>query len=488
MRLTDGNQRVAGKIRFTIKSETTNGIILVALGNVALLIAKALTWLVVPKVLGVIEYGYFKTFTLYLVYAMFLHFGFPDGMLLIYGGKEYQKIDSVEFRAYSQFFIRFQIIMFVLFVGIFLAVCQGMKCYIFCMVGIDALFVNLATYYKFISQAVMQFKIYTLRNVLQALMQIFLLGVIVLLNQLEILKPNGGFYIICIVFIDAILLVWYMVTYKDLTFGKSDSLKKRLPQIKNIFRVGILLTISYQTTHLIFALDSQMVEVLFDVETYSLYAFAYSITNMVTAVIGAIATVMFPALKQLEIRNSLNKFPTLMAMVSIVVSFSLIAYFPLSFVVKWFLPDYVLALNYLRVIMPGLALSSCINMIIFTYYKVLYQLKKYLFIALGVFVIGGILNCVGYMFFHEPIAFSIASIITLLVWYLWLVGCLVKSFHVTWFKNFVYILVEMFIFYTVNAVWEDSIESMLNYFIAFIITTCLSYKNYIIELLNKCRK
>lgn len=488
MRILKGNQKLFKKIRYTLNEGAAGGILLVVVGNVALLIAKALTWLVVPKVLGVMEYGYYKTFTLYLVYAMLLHFGFPDGMLLIYGGQDYQEIDQNEFRTYTRFFIGFQTIISVLIVGISMAVCQGMKCYIFCMIGMDTLFVNLATYYKFISQAVMQFKKYTLRNVMQAVMQILMLGIIVTLDKLEVLQPNGAVYILGIVLIDAGLLIWYMVTYKDLTFGKVDSLRKWIPKIKNIFTVGILLTISYQVAHLVFFLDSQMVEILFSVETYSLYAFAYSITNMITAIISAIATVMFPSLKRLEVQDTVSKFPMLMAIVSIIVFFLLAAYFPLTLFVKWFLPDYTLSLKYLQIIMPGLALSSCINLIIFTYYKVLNQLKRYLVIALVILLVGGILNCGGYMLFHEPIAFSIASIITLLIWYLCSVGFLVKSFHTRWLKNFLYVLLEMSIFYVVNILWDSSWEAMLIYFLGCIATTCLIYKNYAGELLSRYRK
>ncbi len=472
----------------TIKKGAAGGIVLVVLGNVALLMAKALTWLVVPKVLGVVEYGYYKTFTLYLVYAMMLHFGFSDGILLIYGGKDYQEINQKEFRAYTKFFIKFQMIVSTLIVVISFVACRGMQRYIFSMIGIDALFANLATYYKFISQAVMQFKEYTLRNVIQALMQILALGVIVVLDRLDILQPNGAAYILCVVLIDAALLVWYMVTYKDLTIGKTDALRERVSQIKKIFAVGILLTISYQVAHLIFILDSQMVEIFFDIKTYSLYAFAYSIANMVTVIISAIATVMFPSLKRLEVRDAVSKFPMLMATVSVVVFFLLTAYFPMTFFVKWFLPDYTPALKYLQIIMPGLALSSCINMIIFTYYKVLERLKHYLLIALSILLVGGILNCGGYMFFREPVAFSVASIITLIIWYLCSAGFLVKDFHTNWLKNFVYVLVEMSFFYTVNIVWDGGWKAMLFYFISFMVTTCLFYRKYVVELINICGK
>ena len=488
MTISGGNKKLLEEAIYGIKKGAAGGILLVVAGNIALLTAKLLAWLVVPKVLGVIEYGYYKTFTLYLVYAMMLHFGFSDGILLLYGGKDYHDINQKEFRVYTKFFIKFQMIISAMIIIISLTAFQGMKCYTFCMIGVDALFANLSTYYKFISQAVMQFRKYTLRNIIQALMQIVVLGIMVALSKLDVLELNGEIYILSIILIDVALLAWYMITYKDLTFGKADSFKKYLPNIKKIFEVGILLTISYQIAHLIFVLDSQMVEVLFDITTYSMYAFAYSIANMITAIISAIATVMFPSLKRLEVQDAVSKFSMLMATVSVIVFLLLTAYFPLTFFVKWFLPDYVSSLDYLQIIMPGLALSSCINLIIFTYYKVLNQLKQYLFISFGILLTGGTLNFGGYILYHDPIVFSIASIITLLIWYLCSSRYLSRSFHTRWRINFVYVLLEMLVFYMVNIVWNNSWKAMLIYFMGFTMTTCLIYKNYVSDVLHKYRK
>ena len=251
---------------------------------------------------------------------------------------------------------------------------------------------------------------------------------------------------------------------------------------------GILLTISFQVAHLVFFLDSQMVEMLFDVETYSLYAFAYSIANMITVVVSAIATVMFPSLKRLNTEDAVSKFPALMATISVIVFFLLASYFPLSAFIRWFLPDYAAALDYLQIIMPGLALTSCINMIIFTYYKVLNRLKQYLYIALAMLLTGGILNGAGYILFREPIAFSIASIMTLLIWYICSAAYLFQNFHMKWVKNFAYVFLEMMIFYTLDRVLDGGWKSMFTYFFSFMAVTIFIYKRDIGYLLNRFRK
>ena len=138
--------------------------LIVISGNCLSLLSKIIIWLMVPSVLGVTEYGYYKTYTLYLVYAMFLHFGFPDGILLLYAGKKYEEIDKEEFRTYSQFLFIFMGIISIIGFIICLVCFEGMNRFIYCALCIDSFFMNYATYFKFVSQAVMRFKEFTIRN------------------------------------------------------------------------------------------------------------------------------------------------------------------------------------------------------------------------------------------------------------------------------------------------------------------------------------
>ena len=425
--------------------------------------------------LGVTEYGYYKTFTLYLVYALLLHFGFPDGVLLIHAGQKYEDISKEKFRRNSRFFITFQILISFFIIGLSFIFCSGMDCYIFCMIGIDAFLVNVSTYYKFISQAVMRFKELTIRNVIQAVLQIVSLILILILSKMNVVPANGCVYIFSVIITDAVLVVWYMITYKDITFGQAVVLPEQRAEIGKYFSVGILLTVAFQVSHFVFVLDSQMVEVLFEIETYSLYAFAYSITNMISIVISAIATVMLPSLKRLEEQNAMSKFSDLMGVISVIVFFLVTVYYPLVFFIKWYLPDYTGALIYLKIVLPGLAVSSCINWVIFTYYKVMNRLKRYLGISTVILFVGGGLNWAGYKMFHTPSAFSVASILTLLLWYLLAEQYFVKTFKIKWLKNFLYICMELIVFYVVNIWVEKEWKAMFLYFLCYLAVTLLFY-------------
>ena len=68
-------QKENGFLKNTIK---------VIVSNFALLSSSILVGLILPKILGVEQYGYYKLFMLYNVYGALLHFGFVDGILLYF--------------------------------------------------------------------------------------------------------------------------------------------------------------------------------------------------------------------------------------------------------------------------------------------------------------------------------------------------------------------------------------------------------------------
>ena len=456
------------KLKIQIKERTIGKILIVVMGNIALLFAKCIIWLIIPKLLGVTEYGYYKIFTLYLAYAMILHFGFSDGVLLLYGGKDYKEINEMEFRMYSRFFSFFQGGIFLICIIIGFTV-KNVDRYLLCMLGSDIFFINMSTYFKFISQAIMRFEELTRRNILESLLQISAVLLMFILSKMKMMNISGRLYILFLVIIDALILLWYLPKYRQIILGISE--KINWLKIRSVFCTGILLTLAFQVSHLVFILDRQMVSLLFDLDTYALYSFAYSITNLVTMTINAVSVVLFPSLKRLELGKISEQYSIFMAGITIAVFFMLTGYYPLIYFIQWFLPEYAGALQYIGIIFPGLAIHSCINIIIFTYYKVLNRLKQYTYICLLVLIIGFLLNVLGYKLFETPIIFSIASIITLLIWYLFAQKYIFEDHRKMDMYNFGYICIMVGWFYLINYFIQYRIITMIIYLMGFFLIT-----------------
>ena len=72
----------------------------VTTSNIIKLFAGVVVGFILPKIIGVSDYGYHKTFTLYATYVSLLSFGIVDGIYLKYGGKNYDQLNREQFRLY----------------------------------------------------------------------------------------------------------------------------------------------------------------------------------------------------------------------------------------------------------------------------------------------------------------------------------------------------------------------------------------------------
>ena len=436
-------------------------ILVVEAGNLFVLLSSVMVGLVVPKLMGVVNYGYYQIFTLYMTYTALLHAGFIDGVLLVHGGETYDEIDRKRFRLNTKFFTAFQAFVALLVIAAACLFMKGIYRYIFIMVGADTVVTNITKYYQYVSQATMRFREWSLRKVLQAGFKIAIVLFFILQHRMgRIDELSCVSFTAAIVVVDTLLLIWYMYTYREISFGEALPLKGNRPGLAVYFRCGITMTIAYEISTLIFSLDRQFVSVLFDTATYGIYSFAYRLVYMVTTVVSAVSTVLFPTLKRKSKEQVLGAFDTGMALISIVVFAAMAGYYPLCLFIRYFLGEYTESLAYFRILFPGIALHSCINAIIFNYYKVLD--KNMLYFGICCFVLGfaAASNYALYLIIRTPAAFSIASILSLFVWYLAAEWYLVRKYKVKWIRNLAYIFLMTALFYAVTAFIPDSLWGM----------------------------
>ena len=113
------------------------GTLLAGLFNVALVF-------VVPKLLSVEDYGYWRMFSLYAGYVGFLHFGFPDGALLRWAGRPMAEFHH-EIRPALKYLFWQHVVVVVVLCALAAVVLRGPLRFVGMAVAIYALFTNLAT-------------------------------------------------------------------------------------------------------------------------------------------------------------------------------------------------------------------------------------------------------------------------------------------------------------------------------------------------------
>ena len=180
-----------------------------------------------------------------------------------------------------------------------------------------------------------------------------------------------------------------------------------------------------------------------------------------------------------EIKNSYTKT---LIVIMIIAFISQLAYYPLCLIVNYFLPNYIAALNIFRVLFPSITINIIISMIIINHYKALQKQNLYFVITSIVLAISVILNVLAYMATHKPIGFSIASVITMVVWYLISDYYISREYNITNFKELIFMMVNILGYYIIsfkvqNYYWGFIFNAL------FIIFVCLIfYKNQTLKL------
>lgn len=393
-------------------------IIGVAMSRGLSLLAGIVTGLLLPKLLQLTDYGYVKIFTLYLTYTALLHVGFVDGILLRFAGQAYDALEREKLRAYTAFFALFQVA-----VGCALSAAGWLFSdpayrFILQMLGVNMVLVNLTTYYQFLSQATQRFSEYAAKNLIAAVCKALYVLMLLALQNYGLLGISWRLYLMGLNAIDAVMLLWYVWIYREITFGPRAKMRDCADEIRALFRQGILLTLAYQASHLVLILDRQFVSVLYSTDTYAVYSFAYNLVMMISVMISSLAVVLLPVLKQAAAERMKPYYRKTLSVTAVLTGAALCCYFPLAAFVEWFLPEYTPSLAYLAVILPALLYSSCISVVMFTFCKALGDNAGFFKNSCAALGLGFLTNAAAQALFRTPLAISYASLLTMGVWYL----------------------------------------------------------------------
>ena len=126
--------------------------------------------LLVPKVIGVEEYGYFQLFLFFIGYVGFFHFGWADGIILRYAGKTWESLSRPRFSGQIHAFLFFEIALWGLFaLASWLYFGQGARLFVLLSTAVGAVLVLANTFLRFILQAANRIKVYAFLVLLERL-------------------------------------------------------------------------------------------------------------------------------------------------------------------------------------------------------------------------------------------------------------------------------------------------------------------------------
>lgn len=450
------------------KHKTVFSIAKVTFSNVLTMLSGIFVGLILPKIIGVTDYGYYKTFSLYISYVGLFHFGIEDGIYLKYGGKDLSELEETKFHFYTLFLVFVEGMISLIILGVSCLWLSGDLRFIFIFVAIYLFTINIGNYYQFVSQITERFTELTIIGVIRSVLTIISVVMLWLLTRYGGYSVNYKIYIVCVVAISATVLTVYTLIYRRLTFGRIIPWKEGLHDMGYFIKIGLPLMVANLCSTLLLTIDRQFVNILFDTDTYAVYAFAYNLLSLITTATSAISVVLFPIIKRFDTEKLSTNYSKTISLIMIFVSACLLVYFPICPFIEWFLPQYSGSLIIFRVILPGLVGDAAVSIIMHNYYKAMGQNLRFFIISVIILVLAIAADFVAYFIFKNMISISIVSVLVILVWYMACEAFFIKKFHVPWVKNLLFMLCCMAAFYGITEIPNIYIGFAV-YLVSFII-------------------
>lgn len=339
--------------------------------NIISMLVSMISTLVIPKLIGTTEYGYWQLYIFYISYAGLLHLGLCDGVYLKYGGREYSDLNFSSLR--TEFWILS--IYSMCFCGMISIIALLMKLdmnmrYIVWFTCFGAFVHVLRTYLWLILQTTNRLKEYS--KIVIADRIVFVVGIVVI--ALTVQTSFQGLIICDIIGRISSLLIAIFYT-KEVVIGKLDFNKKVLSDVIEDISAGINLLIAGIASNFIIGFIRIGIQNNWNIETFGKVSLSLSVINMVLSFISVASIVFFPLLKRLEGKLQLELYKQMDIILNVCTFFILLFAGIGSKLIEIWLPQYQESAFYLILLLPICVYESETAMLLNTYLKA-FRLEK----------------------------------------------------------------------------------------------------------------
>lgn len=339
--------------------------------NMISMLISALVILIIPKVIGVEEYGYWQLYLFYTSYVGFLHFGWNDGIYLRYGGKEYKELDKQLFFSQFNMLVSFQTILLVIIVSAsYFLIVDDNRAFIIEMTAICMLITNSLYMLLYVLQATSRIKEYAQITMLDRILYVCIILLFLIFGV-----KNFKLLIIADLFGKFIALLYAMYCCKEIVFNKISTLHFSFREVKKNLSVGIKLLLANIASILIIGVARFGIERTWGVVVFGKVSLTLSISNFLMLFVNAIGLVMFPVLRRTDKEKLPSIYSVLRDSLMVIILGGMILYFPIKVILTAWLPEYADSLTYMAILFPMVIYEGKMSLLVNTYFKTLRREK-----------------------------------------------------------------------------------------------------------------
>lgn len=392
-----------------MKKNIVGNFSLTLLSNLISILVSTVITFVVPKYLGVEDYGYFQLYLFYIHYVGFLHFGWADGVFLRYGGKHYCDLNKEEFSGQFWLYTTCEVVCaFVLGIIAVYFVQPKDKSVVVFMIAVAIIFLLPRTFLQYVLQGTNRIKEYAIGVIVEKLVY----GIIILFLACSGLKSFFPTIVADLVgkFAALVLMVFWC---RNIVFHVPTKIWVTLEEAWANISVGIKLMFANIASMLIIGFVRLSIENQWDVTTFGKVSLTMSVSNLLMVFINAVALVMFPMLRRTSSDKLSGIYNTMRTCLMIPLLGMLVCYYPSKVILSAWLPEYADSLGYMALLFPMCAFESKMSMLISTYMKALRKEKWLLLVNVVTVALSVITTLITTYWLHN-LNLAVASIVFLL--------------------------------------------------------------------------
>lgn len=330
------------------------------------MLLSAVQTLVVPKFLGVEQFGYWQLFVFYASYSKLFSFGINDGVYLIYGGRTRSTIDRGSISAQLQFSLLYEALVALFVVGYAVVIEPSQtRSFVLLCVAVFLVIQNVCLYITGVLQAINETKKSSVFTIVERLTYLLFLIALFLTNTQDFMP-----YVVLNLVSNGVGLVYCLWNFKPLLCRCELALADVITDSLKSIRVGIKLTIANLASTLIVGISRFAIDAAWGITVFSKVSLSLSLTTFFLAFVNQASMVLFPALRRSD-EGEINRFyTTARNLMEIISPFVYLLYFPLVAILSSWLPEYRDSLAFFMYLIPICVYDSEVNIACFTYLKV----------------------------------------------------------------------------------------------------------------------
>ena len=329
-------------------------------------VASIATGFLVPKVLGVTEFGYYQLFVFYASYVGLCHLGLTDGVYLIMGGKRRDELDSRSVKSQMMIGLIYEsLFSLALIIIIWLGRLDRDRSLVLLLISFYLIIKNIGAYLGYVLQAINETRLFSISTIVEK-------GIFVLLVLFLLAMSVDDFVPYALAFsLGSVAQTVYCVFHtRDILSSKLMPVGETLPQVIESIGVGSKLLVANLASSLILGVARMAIDNAWGIETFGRVSFALSMVSFFLTFITQASMVLFPALRAGGEGDVKRFYEFANRAMGILFPIAYLLYCPMCWFVSAWLPAYAGSIRYLVFLLPVCVFDSKMNISCMTLYKV----------------------------------------------------------------------------------------------------------------------